>query len=206
MSETNILNEERVESASESVLNEAPAATVAEYAPEADGERRKAPEAPVDRAYTADEVRAMVQSESDRRVSGARAKWERDLAERVEAEANARAAQLTAAYAERIAELEGDLAAERERSERRERRLAIGAALDAAGLPSELAALVEGVAPGGEAEAIAAVKSAVDERAAAQCARRVASKAPAAGEAKRTLTPSEILSLPVARLSELMKG
>ena len=165
----------------------------------ADGGARSA------RTYTADEVRAMVQSESDRRVTGARSRWERDLEERVEAEAAARAARLAESDAKRIAELECELAAERERSERRERRLAIASALEAAGLSGELIPLVEGVAPGAEDAAIAAVRSAVDERAAAECARRVVSKPPVAGEAKRALTAEEIAVTPIARLAELMR-
>ena len=159
-----------------------------------------------ERSYSADEVRALVQSEADRRVTGAKKRWERELGERIEGEAKRLAEELTAQYGERIAVLEGELAAEREAGARRERRLAIDAALAAAGLPAALAPLVEGVGAGGESEAIAAIKSAVAERALAECAKRIGTTAPAAGETKRSLTENEIRALPVARLAELMKG
>ena len=157
-------------------------------------------------SYSAEEVRAIAQSEADRRVTGAKKRWERELGERVESEAKRLADEQTSEYAERITALEGELAAERAASARRERRLAIDAALAAAGLPSALAPLVEGVAEGDESAAIEAIARAVDESAKAECARRVVMKAPAAPETKRTLTENEIRALPVARLAELMKG
>ena len=205
MSETNTLNEERILASDNAPCDaDSCAPDRAEDTTHNPGANNTEASAEA-KTYTADEVRAMVQSESDRRVSGARAKWERDLDERIESEANERAAKLSASYAERVAELEGALAEERAQSARRERRLAIAAALDAAGLSAELIPMVEGVEAGKEDAAIAAVKAVIDERVAAQCARRVASKPPAAGETKRTLSASEIISLPVARLSELMR-
>ena len=170
--------------------------------------RKAAPNAPVgaERSYSADEVRAIAQSEADRRVSGAKKRWERELGERVESEAKRLADERSAGYCERIAALEGELAAERAASARRERRLAIDAALATAALPPELAPLVEGVAAGEEGAAIEAIARAVDERAKAECARRVVSRAPNAPETKRSLTENEIRALPVARLAELMKG
>ena len=159
-----------------------------------------------ERSYTADEVRAIVQSEADRRVTGAKKRWEQKLGERVESEAKRLADELTAGYGERIAELEGELAAEREASAKRERRLAIGAALGEAGLPAQLAPLVEGVEIGAESAAIETLRQAVNERALDECAKRVVTRAPAAGETKRSLTENEIRALPVARLAELMKG
>lgn len=159
-----------------------------------------------ERTYSADEVRAIAQSEADRRVTGAKKRWERELGDRVEGEAKRLAGQMTAEYGERIAVLEGELAAERAASARRERRLAIDAALAQAGLPAELAPLVEGAAPGGEDAAIEAICRAVEERSREECARRIVSKAPAAAQTKRPLTGNEIRALPVARLAELMKG
>ena len=196
MSEPNEMDESRVEVVSDTEANEANETGAAGGL-----SRAEAPE----RTYTADEVRAMIQSESDRRVSGARARWERDLDERIGLEAERRAAELTASYAQRVAGLESDLAEAKAQSERRERRLAIIAALEGAGLGTDLLPMVEGVESGSEAQAIAALKNAIEEKVAAECARRVVMKPPAAGSAKPKLTSSEILSLPVAQLSRLMK-
>lgn len=155
--------------------------------------------------YTADEVRAMLQSEADRRVSGAKKRWEKEFGERVETRSRELAERLTSDYAERIAKLEGELAAALERSRHRERTLEIAAALEKASLPGELLPMVEAVEAGREQEMIDALRRTVDERSLEECTRRLGTRAPAAGGG-RTLTSEEIRSLPVARLAEIMRG
>lgn len=155
--------------------------------------------------YTADEVRTMLQSEADRRVSGAKKRWEKELADRIEVRSRELAEKLTSDYAERIAALEGELAQTLERSRCRERSLEIAAALERASLPGELLPMVEAAEEGREQELIDALRRTVDERSLEECARRLGTRGPAAGGG-RTLTTEEIRSLPVARLAELMRG
>ncbi len=155
--------------------------------------------------YTADEVRAMLQSEADRRVSGAKKRWEKEFGDRIETRSRELAERLTSDYAERIAALEGELADAIERSRRRERTLEIAAALERASLPGELLPMVEAAEEGSEQELIDALRRTVDERSLEECARRLGTRGPAAGGG-RTLTTEEIRSLPVARLAEIMRG
>lgn len=156
--------------------------------------------------YTADEVRAMLQSEADRRVSGAKKRWERELGDRIEEEAKRLAGEMTSEYAERITALEDELSAAHEKSLRRERALEISAALERAALPGELLPMIEAAEAGTEQALIDALRRTVDECSLAECARRVGTKPPSAAETKRALTSEEIRALPVARLAELMRG
>lgn len=170
----------------------------------------KAPDAAQDTGgekdtYTAEEVRAMLQSESDRRVSGAKKRWEKELAERIETRSRELAERLTSDYTERIAALEEELGTALEGSRRRERSLEIAAALERASLPGELLPMVEAAEEGTEQALIDALRRTVDERSLEECARRLGTKAPTAGGG-RTLTTEEIRSLPVARLAEIMRG
>lgn len=156
--------------------------------------------------YTADEVRALLQSEGDRRVSGAKKRWERELRDRIGEEAKAIAEEMNAELSERITELESSLTESRQQQKKRERELAISAALAEASLPMELLPLICSVENGSEDSVIDAIGKTVDKKAREMCEKRLTSKAPAAGEICRTLSPEEIRTLPVARLAELMKN
>lgn len=153
--------------------------------------------------YTAEEVRAMLQSEADRRVSGARKRWEKELGDRIEAEARQLAGKMSSDYAGKIAALEAKLSEALEQNRSRERELEIIAALGRASLPGELLPMVKAAGEGTEQDLIDALRRTVDECTLAECARRIGTKGPAA-ETRRSLTSEEIRSLPVARLAELM--
>lgn len=86
--------------------------------------------------YSAEEVRALLQSEGDRRVSGARRKWEKETEEAIAGEASKRAAELTASLEAERERLCAELEGERERSRQRERELEIVRLLGERDLPA----------------------------------------------------------------------
>ena len=147
--------------------------------------------------YSAEEVRALLQSEGDRRVSGARRKWEKETEEAIAGEASKRAAELTASLEAERERLCAELEGERERS-----RLEIVRLLGERDLPATLLPLIM---PARDcAEAVGALADTVASLASRETKRRLSSDAPKAAEKGIKFTSEELRTIPVARLQEML--
>ena len=152
--------------------------------------------------YSAEEVRALLQSEGDRRVSGARRKWEKETEEAIAGEASKRAAELTASLEAERERLCAELEGERERSRQRERELEIVRLLGERDLPATLLPLIM---PARDcAEAVGALADTVASLASRETKRRLSSDAPKAAEKGIKFTSEELRTIPVARLQEML--
>lgn len=152
--------------------------------------------------YSAEEVRALLQSEGDRRVSGARRKWEKETEEAIAGEASRRAAELTASLEAERERLCAELEGERERSRQRERELEIVRLLGERDLPATLLPLIM---PARDcAEAVGALADTVASLASRETKRRLSSDAPKAAEKGIKFTSEELRTIPVARLQEML--
>ena len=152
--------------------------------------------------YSAEEVRALLQSEGDRRVSGARRKWEKEAEEAIAGEASKRAAELTASLEAERERLCAELEGERERSRQRERELEIVRLLGERDLPATLLPLIM---PARDcAEAVGALADTVAVLASRETKRRLSSDAPKAAEKGIKFTSEELRTIPVARLQEML--
>lgn len=152
--------------------------------------------------YSAEEVRALLQSEGDRRVSGARRKWEKETEEAIAGEASKRAAELTASLEAERERLCAELEGERERSRQRERELEIVRLLGERDLPATLLPLIM---PARDcAEAVGALADTVAVLASRETKRRLSSDAPKAAEKGIKFTSEELRTIPVARLQEML--
>ena len=152
--------------------------------------------------YSAEEVRALLQSEGDRRVTGARRKWEKEAEEAIAGEASRRAAELTASLEAERERLCAELEGERERSRQRERELEIVRLLGERDLPATLLPLIM---PARDcAEAVGALADTVAALASRETKRRLSSDAPKAAEKGIKFTSEELRTIPVARLQEML--
>ena len=152
--------------------------------------------------HSAEEVRALLQSEGDRRVSGARRKWEKETEEAIAGEASKRAAELTASLEAERERLCAELEGERERSRQRERELEIVRLLGERDLPATLLPLIM---PARDcAEAVGALADTVASLASRETKRRLSSDAPKAAEKGIKFTSEELRTIPVARLQEML--
>ena len=152
--------------------------------------------------YSAEEVRALLQSEGDRRVTGARRKWEKEAEEAIAGEASRRAAELTASLEAERERLCAELEGERERNRQRERELEIVRLLGERDLPATLLPLIM---PARDcAEAVGALADTVAALASRETKRRLSSDAPKVAEKGIKFTSEELRTIPVARLQEML--
>ena len=152
--------------------------------------------------YSAEEVRALLQSEGDRRVSGARRKWEKEAEEAIAGEASRRAAELTASLEAERERLCAELEGERERSRQRERELEIVRLLGERDLPATLLPLIM---PASDCVgAVGALADTVAALASRETKRRLSTQAPKAAEKGIKFTSEELRTIPVARLQEML--
>lgn len=155
--------------------------------------------------YTADEVRALLQSEGDRRVAGAKKKWEKETEEKIAASAEEMARTMTdslRAEADGLRRALGEAEAE---MASRERELALMNKLGERGLPKELLPMILPTEAGTESDVIDAICRVIDGCAKREVEARLRSSAPAAASGKHMPTADEVRTLPVAKLAELMR-
>lgn len=155
--------------------------------------------------YTADEVRALLQSEGDRRVAGAKKKWERETEEKIAATAAGMAADMTESLRAEADGLRRALGEAEAARAARERELSLVAALGERGLPRSLLPMILPAEAGTETALIDALCAVVDGMAKREVEARLKSCAPAAASGKRLPTADEVRTLPVAKLAELMR-
>lgn len=155
-------------------------------------------------SYSADEVKALLQAEGDRRVSGARRKWERESREATEAEARRIACEMTDELIRETEELHACLELEREKSHRREREISVMHSLEKRSLPVELLPLIMAVDEESTEETADTLSRIISECASRETEKRLLSSKPRASSKGICLSSEEILNTPVAKLQELM--
>ena len=155
--------------------------------------------------YTAEEVRALLQSEGDRRVSGARRKWEKEMGDEIESAAESRARELTDQLNSEKENLRVALAEAEEKMAHRERELSVMRGLDSRALPQKLLPIFMAAEQGSEEELMDSLTAVIADEAARQVMERLASPAPTVPPKKRVPTEEEFRTLPVAELQRMLK-
>lgn len=155
--------------------------------------------------YTVEEVRAMLQAEGDRRVSGARRKWEREMGDEIVSCAEERAREMTLELSAEAEELRAALAESEKKMARRERELRVMRGLDERSLPRGLLPLFMAVEEDREVELMESLSSAIAEEAKRQVIERLGAPAPIVVPKKRVPTDEEYRTLPVATLQRMMR-
>lgn len=166
------------------------------------GEKEKEPK---NVTYTAEEVRSLLQSEGDRRVSGARRKWEREMGDEIASAAEDRARELTSQLSAEADELRAALIETERKMAYRERELTVMRGLDERSLPKELLPLFMAAEEGTEVGLMESLSAAIAEEAARQVIERLGAPAPVISPKKRVPTEEEYRTLPVATLQEMLR-
>lgn len=155
--------------------------------------------------YTAEEVRALLQSEGDRRVSGARRKWEKEMGTEIESAAQSRARELTDQLNCEAETLRAALAEAEEKMAHRERELSVMRGLDSRALPQKLLPIFMAAEQGTEEELMDSLTAVIADEAARQVMERLSSPAPTVPPKKRVPTEEEFRTLPVAELQRMLR-
>lgn len=158
-----------------------------------------------DKVYSEKEVRLLLQSEGDRRVSGARRRWEREMVGEIAAAAEIRARELTRELEERELELRESLEETRRLMAYRERELGVIRSLDSRSLPVKLLPVFMAVEEGTEEELMDSLSRVIEEEARSRVRDRLASPAPVLPPKKRLPTEEEYRTLPVATLQKMLR-
>lgn len=186
-------------------MNQAEATEVV-ITPEADvTEKSEAEKADAKVVYTAEEVRALLQSEGDRRVSGARRKWEREMGGEIESAAKERARELTTELSAEAEGLRIALAEAERKMAHRERELNVMRGLDARSLPQSLLPLFMAAEEGSEEALMESLSAVIADEAARRVRDRLGAPAPSVPPKKRVPTDEEYRTLPVATLQEMLR-